>query len=147
MAKAFCSVVLWLCFISPAFAVDTKAPSWAELTPAQKEILAPLEQDWNSMESQRRKKWLKMAEHYPQMTPEQQQRVQSRMREWVALTPEQRAQARARYKKMEKLPPEKRQEIKRKWNQYQEERDRKSRTAPQPLTPPAAPTMAPQPAR
>ncbi|MGH8757105.1 MAG: DUF3106 domain-containing protein, partial [Burkholderiales bacterium] len=73
--------------------------------------------------------------------------VQSRMREWVELTPEQRAQARARYKKMEKLPPEKRQEIKRKWNQYQEERDRKSRTAPQPLTPPAAPNMAPQPAR
>ncbi|MGH8712087.1 MAG: DUF3106 domain-containing protein, partial [Burkholderiales bacterium] len=62
----------------------------------------------------------------------------------VELTPEQRAQARARYKNMKKLPPEKRQEIKRKWNQYQEERDRQSLTAPQP---PAAPNMAPKPAR
>jgi hypothetical protein len=68
------------------------------------------------------------------------------MREWVELTPEQRAQARERYKNMEKLPPEKRQEMKRKWHQYQEERDRESRTAPLPA-PPTAPNTAPQPAR
>ncbi len=143
MAKAFLTVIIaWLCFISPVFAVDTKTPTWAELTPAQKEILSPLEHDWNGMDTQRRKKWLKLAERYPQMTPEQQQRVHSRMREWLELTPEQRAQARERYKNMEKLPPEKRQEIRNKWHQYQEERNRQF-----PPPPPAAPDTAPQPAR
>ncbi len=135
-------VLLCLCFISPVFAADTKTPTWADLSPAQKEILSPLERDWNGMNAQRRKKWLQLAERYPQMTPEQQQRVHSRMREWVELTPEQRAQARERYKNMEKLPPEKRQDIKRKWHQYQEER-----TSQNPPPPPAAPNAAPQPAR
>lgn len=145
MAKALLLVILLLSFISPAYAAATKAPTWAELTPAQKEILAPLEQDWNSMEPQRRKKWLNLAERYPQMTTEQQQRVQSRMQEWAKLTPEQRAQAREKFKYMERLPPEKRQEIKRKWDQYQEERNRQSPATPQP--PATAPDAAPQPAR
>ncbi|HMK14830.1 MAG TPA: DUF3106 domain-containing protein, partial [Burkholderiales bacterium] len=79
-------------------------------------------------------------------TPEQQQRVRSRMREWVELTPEQRAQARERYKHMEKLPPEQRQEIKKKWHEYQEERERESRAAPTPALP-TAPNTASQPAR
>ncbi len=145
MAQALLLVILLLSFISPAFAAATKAPTWAELTPAQKEILAPLEPEWNGMEAPRRKKWLGVAERYPKMTPEQQQRVQSRMQEWHKLTPEQRAQAREKFKYMERLPPEKQQEIKRKWNQYQEERNRQSPATPQP--PATAPDAAPQPAR
>ena len=145
MAQALLLVILLLSFISPAFAAATKAPNWAELTPAQKEILAPLEPEWNGMEVQRRKNWLKRAERYPNMTPEQQQRVQSRMREWATLTPEQRKQAREKFKNMERLPPEKRQEIKRKWDQYQEERNHQTPTAPQ--LPATAPGAAPQPAR
>jgi RNA polymerase sigma-70 factor (ECF subfamily) len=47
---------------------------------------------------------------------------------------------------MATLPPEQRREMKRKWHQYQEERDRESRTAPTPA-PPTAPNTAPQPAR
>jgi len=145
MAQALLLVILLLSFISPAFAAATKAPNWAELTPAQKEILAPLEPEWNGMEVQRRKNWLKRAERYPNMTPEQQQRMRSRMQEWAKLTPEQRAQARAKFKNMQRLPPEKRQEIKRKWDQYQEERNRQSPATPQP--PATAPDAAPQPAR
>ena len=145
MAQALLLVILLLSFISPAFAAATKAPNWAELTPAQKEILAPLEPEWNGMEVQRRKNWLKRAERYPNMTPEQQQRMGSRMREWAKLTPEQRKQAREKFKNMQRLPPEKRQEIKRKWDQYQEERNRQTPTAPQ--LPATAPGAAPQPAR
>jgi hypothetical protein len=145
MAQALLLVILLLSFISPAFAAATKAPTWAELTPAQKEILAPLEPEWNGMEAPRRKNWLKRAERYPNMTPEQQQRMRSRMQEWAKLTPEQRAQAREKFKNMQRLPPEKRQEIKRKWDQYQEERNRQSPATPQP--PATAPDAAPQPAR
>lgn len=121
MARAFFTVILWLCFILPTFAVgpELKQTTWVELTPAQKEILAPLASEWDSLEPFRKKKWLGVAKRYPKMTPEQQQRIQSRMRDWVKLTPEQRRQAREKYRTLKQMPPEKRREIKQKWREYE----------------------------
>jgi hypothetical protein len=130
-------------------------PKWSALTPQQQQVLAPLSKDWDGMESFRRKKWLGIAQRYPTMTPEQQQRVSTQMKTWAAMTPAQRNLARETYKKLNKAPPAQREAVKEKWQQYNqlseaEKEKLKQRaakknalkhsghaTAPRPLTHPA----------
>lgn len=93
-------------------------PDWTQLNTQQKNILTPLAGDWDKMENVRRKKWLGIAERYPNMAPNEQGRVQLRMREWANLTPEQRAKARDTYKGFNQLPAEQKKIVKQKWEAY-----------------------------
>jgi len=96
-------------------------PSWVELGETQQRILAPLASEWDSLESWRRKKWLGIAERYPQMGVEEQQRIQQQMRDWVRLTPEQRRQAREHYRQLQQsVTPEQKELLKQKWQEYRE---------------------------
>ncbi|WP_374565433.1 DUF3106 domain-containing protein, partial [Nitrosomonas sp.] len=90
------------------------------LTIQQQQILEPLAEFWDDMESVRKKKWLGIARRYPNMNPIEQQRVQSQMQSWHLLTAEQRKQARERFRKLEQLPVQKRQEIKQRWYEYEQ---------------------------
>jgi hypothetical protein len=121
MAKALAALTLWLCIALSAFAVtaDKKQPDWSQLTPEQQQILAPLSGDWGNFDERRRKKWLLLAKRYPKMKPEEQQRLQTQMKDWAKLTPEQRRIARENYKKLAKQPPEKREAVKQKWQEHQ----------------------------
>ncbi|MBS1199130.1 MAG: hypothetical protein H6R18_2915 [Proteobacteria bacterium] len=93
-------------------------PGWSLLSTQQKIFLAPLADDWDQMENIRRKKWLGIAERFPQMSAEDQQRVQQRMREWASLSPEKRAKIRDSYKEFRQLPREKRQAVRQKWESF-----------------------------
>jgi len=94
-------------------------PTWAELTAEQQAILSPLKPDWETLDNDRRRKWIGIAKRYPKMTPTQQERVQKRMEAWVKLTVEQRRQARENYKRIAKVPPEKRAKLRQQWAEYQ----------------------------
>jgi hypothetical protein len=119
MVRRFWTLVFWLCFVVSAHASAEKAqPLWEQLNRQQKEVLAPLAQEWNGMDAAKRKKWLGIAKRYPGMTYEEQHRTQLQMRDWYSLTPEQRELIREKYKTINKLPPDKRQEIKQKWRAY-----------------------------
>jgi hypothetical protein len=117
-----------LCFaLNTAIAAETPTtviigtppqPGWNQLKPQQKDILAPLAGDWDKIENIRRKKWLGIADRYPNMTQDEQQRMQDRMREWANLTPEQRNKVRNSYKDFNQLPPEQKQVVKQKWDAY-----------------------------
>lgn len=119
-------------------------PGWGLLTTQQKTILAPLAGDWDGMENIRRKKWLGIADRYPTMTPDEQRRVQERMREWAALSPAQRAKVRDSYKEFNQLPSEQKQVVKQKWEAYsnlppeERERVRQGGKSSRLLAPPAA---------
>jgi hypothetical protein len=107
---------------SPKPAAKPKAnvrPAWAELTAEQQQILASLKADWESLEPDRRRKWIAIAKRSPGMAPQAQERVQRRMQAWAKLTPEQRRQARENYKRMAKVPPEKRGNLREQWAEYQ----------------------------
>ena len=93
--------------------------AWAELTAEQQKILAPLKTDWESIETERRRKWIGVAKRYPGMTPQGQERVQRRMQTWAKLTPEQRRQARETYKQMVKVPKSQRGKLREQWAEYQ----------------------------
>jgi hypothetical protein len=94
-------------------------PAWAELTAEQQMILAPLKADWESLETERRRKWIGVAKRYGKMTPQGQERVQRRMQTWAKLTPEQRRQARETYKQIVKAPPARRDKLRQQWAEYQ----------------------------
>lgn len=93
-------------------------PLWSQLNLQQRDILAPLSGDWDKMENIRRKKWLGIADRYPGMKTDEQQRMKDRMREWAALTPEQRTKVRSSYKDFNQLPPEQKQVVRQKWDAY-----------------------------
>jgi hypothetical protein len=137
MAKNILALVLCLSFAGAVFAAASPSPKatasqpqakpdWSELTPAQRNILAPLMEDWQEIDTVRRKKWIKIADSYPNLKPEQQQRLQTRMKDWAKLTPEQRRVAREKYNSIKKLPPAQRDEVKAQWEQYQQSRTPKS---------------------
>ena len=94
-------------------------PAWAELAADQQAVLAPLKTDWDQLSTARKRTWVGIANRYPSMKPEEQQRVQMRMQKWAKLTPEQRRAAREQYKSIGKLPPEKRQALRQQWAEYQ----------------------------
>lgn len=93
-------------------------PGWNQLNAQQRKTLAPLSKDWESMENIRKKKWLGIADRYPFMKPDEQQRMQDRMREWAALSPSERNKARDTYKDFNQLPTEQKQVVKQKWEAY-----------------------------
>jgi hypothetical protein len=98
-------------------------PAWAELPVEQQQILAPLRADWDSLEPDRRRKWIGIAKRYPKMQAEEQARVQRRMQAWAKLTPDQRRQARENYKNIAKAAPkaapDKRAQLREHWAEYQ----------------------------
>lgn len=135
----------------PAPAASTKAPrvappsrpSWSDLTPAQREALAPLSGMWETLEAGRKKKWLEMAGRFPRLTPDAQKRMQQRMGEYARLSPEQRATARENFRTAYELPASERQE---KLQRYQDLPDDKKRAlAEQAAKKQAARTPAPAP--
>ncbi|MFW9611339.1 MAG: DUF3106 domain-containing protein [Fluviibacter sp.] len=95
-------------------------PDWKALTPEQKQILAPLQEDWNNMERFRRKKWLEIAARYPNLSDAEQERVRDRMQDWANLTPAQRQAARERFKEIsQRTNAEEREALAQKWADYQ----------------------------
>lgn len=127
MAKTLFALIVALCIAFPVVAAQSRTeskkpakPAWTELTVVQRQVLAPLSGEWEALDTVRRKKWVAIADRYPKMKPQEQQRLQERMKAWAALTPEQRRVAREKYQTVKKLPPEKRQDVKQKWQQYQQ---------------------------
>lgn len=86
-------------------AVVQAGPPWQELNTAQKNILRPLAGTWNSLSSGHKDKWIALANNYPNRTPEDQAKLQSRMAEWAALRPRDRERARLNFAETKKMSP------------------------------------------
>jgi len=98
--------------------VPEKKPdgTWESLKPAQQKILAPLESDWDYMLPDSRRKWTQVANIYPKMSAQDQERLQSRMAGWSNLSQKERRLARENYLSSLKFPAEKKAEA---WSAYQ----------------------------
>ena len=101
-----------------AITIPEKKPdgTWEGLKPAQQKILAPLESDWDYMLPDSRKKWIQVANIYPKMSVQDQERLQSRMTSWSNLSQKERRLARENYLASLKFPAEKKAEA---WTAYQ----------------------------
>lgn len=91
-------------------------PLWAELTPAQRQALAPLGRTWDTISEAQKRKWIALSENYPKMAAPEQAKLHSGMTEWVALSPQQRTQARLNFGETKQLSPD---DKKAKWEAYQ----------------------------
>jgi len=89
---------------------------WAALTPAQQQSLAPLQRDWDTIDANRRQKWLEVVTRFPTMAPAERERVRARMVEWARMTPTERAGARLQFQEASRVPAEERAA---KWQAYQ----------------------------
>jgi hypothetical protein len=141
-------VALILAAASPlAFAAlpQFEQPGWVALTPDQKAILAPLEKEWGQMDAFRRKKWLGIANRFPDMTAEEQASILRNIRQWARLAPEERKIAREKYKSLKRITPDERRLVRQKWEEYaaltdeEKERLRKKALQPKKLKTPAKP--------
>lgn len=93
-------------------------PTWAELSPAQRNLLVQLdlEPEWDRLPTERRRKWLTIANRFPALPAEQQLRIQERVRAWVKLDTQERQRARAAFQAAIQLDAEERRS---KWEAYQ----------------------------
>ena len=95
---------------------DDGGPRWAELSAAQRKVLAPLSNDWNGLDARSKERWIDVAARYPRMGPEEQQRANQRMGEWSRMTVAERTQARMNFQESRALPKEEREA---RWKAYQ----------------------------
>jgi hypothetical protein len=92
-------------------------PVWSQLSRTQQIALEPLHAEWDPMEGVRKQKWLEVANRYAAMKPEEQQRVQERMREWVRLTPDQRKAVRQNFAQAKTISPDEKSAT---WESYKQ---------------------------
>ena len=120
----------------------TTRPSWNELTPAQRQALAPLAATWGTVSEAQKRKWLALSQNFPMMSGAEQSKLHSRMTEWAGLSAQQRTQARLNFGETQQLAPD---DKKAKWEAYQalspEEKSKLAAKAPKP--PPAAAAVKP----
>jgi hypothetical protein len=100
-----------------ALPILTDKPLWKELSAPQRVALDPLKLEWDRLDSARKAKWIDIANRYASMKPDEQQRVQERMRAWVKLTPEERRVARENYTLSKKIDKSQKAS---QWEQYQQ---------------------------
>jgi hypothetical protein len=95
---------------------DAGGPTWNELAPSHRQVLAPLANDWNGLDSRSKERWIDVAGRFPKMPPDEQQRATQRMGEWAHMTVQQRTQARTVFQETRSLSKEEREA---RWKAYQ----------------------------
>jgi Protein of unknown function (DUF3106) len=121
--------------------------AWQQLSPLQKEALAPLGAQWGALTIQQQNKWLAISKNYARLSMADQVTMHERMSNWVALSPQQRHLARLNFNTLQNLPKE---DKKAKWEAYQAlpaEKKRLLSEGSKPLPKNAAPTAKPLEAR
>ena len=101
---------------TPQMTQPSASKAWQQLTPKQKQALAPLGAQWGALTAQQQNKWLALSTNFTQLSVADQVTMHERMADWVALSPQQRNLARLNFNKLQNLPKE---DKKAKWEAYQ----------------------------
>ncbi len=110
------ALAAWLGCVSAFAAPVDQPPTWASLSSSQKQALAPLQQEWAGVDTQRKDKWIEVASRFATLAPDERQRVQARMAEWLRLSPADRNRARLQFQEVKEVPAGERQA---RWQAYQ----------------------------
>lgn len=113
------------------------------MTPAQQLALQPLAGRWTEISESQRRKWIALSQNFERLSPDEREKLHSRMTDWASLSVQQRNQARLNFAATNKLAPD---DKKAQWEAYQalsqEERE-KLATGARKLPPGAAPAIKP----
>ena len=102
---------------SQTIQITSKSPAWSQLRESERAILSPLESDWESLSPDRKQKWVQVAQKFEKLPSNEQERLLSRMTEWVKLSTNERRIARDNYLQSLNIPAEKKAEA---WQAYQQ---------------------------
>ena len=89
---------------------------WSQLSAEKQQSLLPLQAIWPRLGEAHKRKWLTVAQNFPKMQVQDQEKLHSRMENWAALEPKARELARLNFSETKKLTPEKRAAN---WEAYQ----------------------------
>ena len=101
---------------------------------------------WETLNADRKKKWLEMAGRFSRLTPDKQKRMHERMGEYARLSPEERVTARENFRRAYELPADQRQEKLQRYQGLPEDKKRAlaDQAAKKEVAPPLpSPTPAP----
>jgi hypothetical protein len=98
---------------------------WDHLNPNEQGVLETLQPDWNGMSQDSKKKWLRLAHHYPRMKPAEQGLLKNRMADWAKLSQQDRRIARDNYLSSLPISSKKKAEAWRAYQQLPEEEKQK----------------------
>lgn len=101
---------------APQLRISASGPIWREITEAQRQVLMPLRERWDSMGALAKRRWLVLADRYPKMDESERNKLVSRMNTWASLSAQQRNQARLNFESTKRLSA---QELQDKWDAYQ----------------------------
>lgn len=90
--------------------------AWKDLSVVQQQSLKPLASTWDSLSNGHKRKWIALAQNYPQLGATEQAKMHSRMAEWAALKPRDREMARLNFAEAKKVTPAERTAN---WEAYQ----------------------------
>lgn len=95
-----------LCVVLAAFAAGANAQgiAWEDLSEAQRELLAPQQQNWSQLDPSRQEQIARGADRFLEMNRGDRAAARDRFQVWQGMTPEQRAAARERYQEFRRLP-------------------------------------------
>ena len=110
-------------------------PGWEVLNTPQKLALYPLAERWALLSEVQKRRWLALAQTFPTLPEQEQEKLHSRMTEWASLSAQQRNQARLNYADSNRLARDNKLA---QWEAYQalseeEKRQLAARAAPKPL--------------
>ena len=97
--------------------VLSSGQSWSALNKVQKETLATLEEDWGSLSTEQKTKWVQLANKYEKLPQADRDRLKSIMSDWAKLSINDRRVARANFIKSLEIPNDKKSEA---WEAYQQ---------------------------
>lgn len=122
-------------------------PGWEVLNTPQKLALYPLAERWALLSEVQKKRWLALAQTFPTLPEQEQEKLHDRMTEWASLSAQQRNQARLNYADSNRLARDNKLA---QWQAYQalsdeEKRKLAARAAPKPQG--AATALKPVPPR
>ncbi len=129
--------------VNSAALKTSSKPTWQELSPSQQLSLRPLAPSWDTLAEARKRKWIAIAANYPNLAPEEQTKLHSRMTEWASLSTKQRDQARLNFAASKQLSPDQKTAT---WEAYQAlspEEKKKLATSAAPKIPGAAAATKP----
>ena len=96
--------------------LSNAGPEWQDITAVQRKVLEPLHLQWPAMGALTKRRWLVLADRYPQMDEKEQAKLHERMLSWATLSAQQRNQARFNFSNVKRLTPA---ELLAKWQEYQ----------------------------
>jgi Protein of unknown function (DUF3106) len=100
----------------PKHSKEHPSLTWASLSDPHKEKLLPLQKIWGSLSPNQKKKWLEIAQLMPKLPQLDQEKISTRMHDWVSLSAEQRTLARFNFLSSKQVTPDERQK---QWLAYQ----------------------------